>query len=321
MSKLDEKEIITIMQKSFANERFVSEDVETINFKGMQFVISTDTFVESTDMPKSMSLESAVRKSIVACVSDFAAKGVLPKFGIISLTIPKRFSKKQILKIGLALSKTSKEFKFRFIGGDTNAGKELVIQVTLIGFTKSIVKRSGANVGDRIFVTGPFGYTGSGIKIILEKKKASTRFLAKAKNSVYFPHTHLNFAIKSSKYFSSAMDSSDGLAATLNEMARQSKKKFILNTIPAQKDVFEFAKINNIDPMNLIFNAGEEYEIVFTAKNKKSVLSNAKKYGLFVYEIGYVSRGAGVIYDDMGKKKVIKDVGWIHFKKPISNNG
>ena len=69
--------------------------------------------------------------------------------------------------------------------------------------------------------------------------------MVKAKKAVYFPQTPLNFGIKSSKYFSSAMDSSDGLAATLNEMARQSKKKFILNTIPAQEDVFEFAKTNN----------------------------------------------------------------------------
>lgn len=319
MSKIDEKKIIVIFQKFFNNKKFVSEDVETISFNGMQFVIATDTLVESTDMPKNMRLEFGVRKSVVACVSDFAAKGVLPKFGIVSLTIPKRVSKEYIQKIALALANASKEFEFRFLGGDTNEGKELVIQVTLIGFTKSIVKRSGASNGDGIFVTGPFGYTSSGLKILLERKKGSKKFSAKAKKSIFRPNTHLVFGKKSCKYFSSAMDSSDGLASTLNEMARQSGKQFVINKIPAEKDVFEFAKSNSTDPINLIFNGGEEYEIVFTARNKKMVLGNAKKYGVSLYEIGYVTSGSGVIYEKDGKRTIIKDVGWIHFRPKTKN--
>ncbi len=314
MSKIDEKKIINIFQKSFGNSKFVSEDVETINFGKMQFVIATDTLVQSTDVPKNMKIEFAVRKSVVACVSDFASKGVLPKFGIVSLTIPKSFTKKHIQKIASSLANSAREFKIRFIGGDTNQGKELVIQVTLIGFSKSIIKRSGAKVGDSIFVTGPFGHTSSGLKILLEKKKSSLNYSKKAKNAVFNPNVHLDFAIKGAKYFSSAMDSSDGLAATLHEMSRQSRKKFVLKKIPAEKDVFDFAKENKLGPMNLIFNGGEEYEIVFTTKHKKNILEIAKKHGVNLYEIGSVSNGSGVIYENQEKSIIIRDIGWVHLK-------
>ena len=58
-----------------------------------------DTLVESTDVPPGMKLEDVARKSVVSCVSDFATKGVKPIFGIISLTIPKRFSKLNIERL------------------------------------------------------------------------------------------------------------------------------------------------------------------------------------------------------------------------------
>lgn len=314
MTKLNEKRIVQLFQEAFHNKKFVSEDVETIIVDGSQFVISTDTLVESTDIPNGMSIENACRKSVVACVSDFAAKGVQPKYGIISLTIPKNYSDKQIKKIARTFGKTSEEFGFKFLGGDTNEGKELVLQVTLIGFTKRIVTRKGAKIGDAIFVTGYFGYSLSGLKIMMSGKKSSNSFEKKAKMQVLSPSVPLNFGISCAKYFSSAMDSSDGLAVTLNEMARQSKKQFIINCLPTNQDVFEFAKINLLDPLHLIFNGGEEYQIVFTTKNRKKIIENSRRYNIPVTEIGYVRKGKSVFYEKQNKKTIIKDVGWMHFK-------
>ena len=63
------------------------------------------------------------------------------------------------------------------------------------------------------------------------------------------------------------MDSSDGLSSTLNEMANQSKKKFVVNNIPAKDEVEEFAKKQKINSESLIFHGGEVgfgfYQAVF----------------------------------------------------------
>src|SRR3989304_9357023 len=90
MTKLNEKEIISIFQKKLENHRFVSEDIEIFRIGKMNCVTKVDTLVESTDIPPGMKLKDAARKSVVACVSDFASKGVKPLYGMISITIPKK---------------------------------------------------------------------------------------------------------------------------------------------------------------------------------------------------------------------------------------
>jgi len=133
MTKLNERKIIQIFQKNMGNNKFVSEDVEFFKIGKANFVAKVDTLVESTDIPLGMKLHDAARKSVVACVSDFASKGVKPQYGMVSITIPKKLSKKNIKDIAVGLGRASKEFGFRFVGGDTNEGKEIVIQVSLFG--------------------------------------------------------------------------------------------------------------------------------------------------------------------------------------------
>lgn len=316
MLKLNEKEIIDIFQKRLGNKKFVSEDVEIFRIGKINLVTKVDTLVQSTDIPLGMKLDDAARKSVVACVSDFAAKGVKPLFGMVSVTIPKQFSKSKIMSLAHGLSKAAKEFDLKLIGGDTNEGRELVIQISLFGTAKKIVKRSGAKVNDIIITTGPFGYSLAGLKILLEKKKATTEFSKKAKKTVFNPSPKLKFGIINQKFFSSSMDSSDGLSTTLNEMSKQSKKKFVLTKLPANQDLFEFAKSNRLDPIDLIFNGGEEYEIVATIcpTNLSKVRSSARTQKIPLFELGYVKNGYGVMYKTDTKVTQIKDKGWLHFR-------
>jgi len=316
MTKLNEREIIQIFQNNMRKNKFVSEDVEFFKIGKTKFVTKVDTLVESTDIPLGMKLQDAARKSVVACVSDFASKGVKPQYGMISVTIPKKFSKQKIKELAIGLGKASKEFGFRFVGGDTNEGKELVIHVSLFGSTKKIVTRKGAKTNDIIITTGSFGYSSAGLKIILGKKKAAAKFSKKAKKTVYRPVPRLKFGISNSKFFSSSMDSSDGLSSTLHEMSKQSKKKFVLTKLPTNQDVFEFAKNNRMDPLDLILNGGEEYEIVATVNpsNLAKVRKNSKVQKVLLYEIGYVTDGAGVMYETGTKKIPIKNKGWLHFR-------
>ena len=96
MRKLSEKKIIKIFQDGLGNEGFVPEDVEFFKIGKKYAVVKIDTLVESTDAPPGTKLEDLARKSLVSCISDFAAKGVKPVFGIISLTIPKKYTKLKI---------------------------------------------------------------------------------------------------------------------------------------------------------------------------------------------------------------------------------
>jgi len=317
MSKLSEKKIIELFQNRLGNTNFVPEDVESFKIGKKRLVAKVDTLVESTDVPPGMKLEDVARKSIVSCVSDFAAKGVKPIFGIVSLTIPKRLSRSNIESLAKGFQRAAGEFKLKILGGDTNEGKELVITFSLFGTSKKIVNRKGAKTNHVIITSGPFGYSGAGLSILLKNKNGSKKFKAKAKSAVFRPNCRLTFGLKNKNYFSSSMDSSDGLSTTLNEMSTQSKKKFVITRMPSENDVFDFASSNGLNANDLIFNGGEEYEIVATANtsNLTRIKKYAKKHRIKLYEIGYVTKGSGVFYKKDGKLIRIKDRGWQHLQK------
>ena len=337
MNKLSEKKIIELFQNTLGNTNFVPEDVESFKIGKEQLVVKVDTFVESTDLPPKMKLEDAARKSIVSCVSDFASKGVKPIFGIVSLTIPKKLSRSNIQSLAKGFQIATREFGLKILGGDTNEGEELVITFSLFGTAEKIVKRNGAKTNDLIICSGPFGYSAAGLSILLKNKKYSKTFGVKAKRSVFRPNCRLEFGLKNKNYFSSAMDSSDGLSTTLIEMSKQSKKKFIITNIPSEKDISDFADLNRIHVEDLIFNGGEEYEIVATINptHLESIKKYAKNHKIRLYEIGYVTKGRGVFlgrtaanslgYKCKGNRRLnnnfsdfadsgvrIKDKGWQH---------
>jgi thiamine-monophosphate kinase len=315
MIKLDETQIIRIFQK-FANKKIIAEDVEIFKIGKNFGIIKTDTLVESTDVPSNMKPSEIARKSIVAPVSDFTAKGIKPLYCIISVSMPRKYSKPKIVQLAKGFRDVSREFGFKILGGDTNEAKELVISATLCGLGKKITHRKGAKVGDLIVTSGSFGTASAGLKILLHGKKAATNFEKLAKKTVLHPTPRLDFGISCAKYLSSSMDSSDGLSTTLTEMARQSRKKFLITKIPKDDRLDEFAKKNRLDLIDLVFNGGEEYEVVATvspknlAKIKK--IASAKKIKLF--QIGHVKNGSGVFLQGQKKTIKIRDRGWSHFR-------
>ncbi len=316
MKKLDEKKIIDIFQRKLGNKKFISEDVEKFTLGKTKIIAKTDTMVQSTDIPQKMGLLDAARKSVIACVSDFASKGIKPEYGIISINIPKSISTKEITNIANGFKKACKEYEISIVGGDTNEGKEIVFNVCIFGKSDRIVTRKGSTKGDLIFTTGPFGYTSLGLEILLGDTKKTNNLIKKSIKAVTNPKPRLDYGLKNKRYFSSSMDSSDGLSTTLNEMSKQSKKKFIINKIPINKDLENYFKKHNRDLNSAIFNGGEEYEFVFTipSKYRKTIIKNSILLKTPIIEIGYVASGKGVYVQNNHEEFKLKDLGWKHFK-------
>ncbi|MFZ0843677.1 MAG: thiamine-phosphate kinase [Nitrosotalea sp.] len=316
MKNPDERKIIKIFQKRFAKSG-LADDVEVIKIGNSKFIIKSDMLVQSTDVPPRMKISEIARKSIVACVSDFSCKGVKPQFATISLAIPRGFTQKMINQLAEGFASASKEFGLKIVGGDTNQGKELIIEVSMFGGeNKKMPLRGGAEIGDIIATSGPFGYSSSGLKIILNKYKTNPQFFRKCMGKVMRPTPRLRFGIQAAKYFSSSMDSSDGLSITLNDMSEQSKKRFVIFGFPTQYDVIEFSAKNRVDLKELVFCGGEEYEMVFTISpvNLRQIRKMAKKLQVPLFEIGYVARGKDVVLMEKFKPKKIKRCGWVHLR-------
>src|SRR6267143_53849 len=176
--KITEIQIIRILTNQFAGQSGVplgfDDDVSAIPFSPKNWIIvKTDMLVGSTDVPPGMTVQEAARKAVVATVSDFAAKGVRPRALMVSLGLPAPAKETTVQDIARGLGQAAREYHCKIIGGDTNQADDLVIDIAGVGFAnpKTLVRRNGARPGDIIAVTGPFGKTSAGLRILKSKRK------------------------------------------------------------------------------------------------------------------------------------------------------
>lgn len=308
MTKLDEKEIIRI----FAGSLGIA-DLDDVALIGRNIVFKADMLVASTDVPPGMVAWQVARKSVVSCVSDLAAKGVRPHAALISLGLPRNCTRPYVEGLARGFAGATKEFGVKIVGGDTNEASGLVIDCSMIGFaTGKMPTRKGARPGDAVVVSGMFGLPPSGLAILMRNAVAVGAFRKQAAESVLEPKPRQRFGMALAKYFSSAIDSSDGLAMSLYELASQSGVDIVIENAPAAEGVEKFAHENDLDPHELIFHGGEEYEVVATIpKSKlKQATSAAGKAGLDLHVIGKVRKGTGDVF--VGKK-LLENRGYVHF--------
>jgi thiamine-monophosphate kinase len=303
-----EQRVINILstQLRLHEQLFPLEDVALIDLgktkRPRLLAFKCDMLVGSTDVPPFMKSWQVARKSIVSCVSDFAAKGIIPSTCLLSLGLPQSISLSTIKELSRGFERASKEFGISIIGGDTNRSNEFSIDCSMFGQynfpTSTIPTQSGAKPGDVIVTSGTFGQTAAGLKIILNNAMAKKQVRSRYLESVLLPKPRLKFGISIRKFLSSSIDSSDGLAYSLYRLATRSRVDFNVDRIPAAPGIDDFAFQNRIPINDLIFYGGEEFEIVGTIPLKK--LSKARlvanSNGLKLIEIGRVTKGSGKVF-------------------------
>jgi thiamine-monophosphate kinase len=321
MKGLTETQIIRILTKHLSDQSGVplgfEDDVSAIPMSSKNWIIvKTDMLVGSTDIPPGMTVQEAARKAVVATVSDFAAKGVRPRALMVSLGLPAPAKNTTVQAIARGLHQAAREYKCKIIGGDTNQADDLVIDVIGVGITnpKTLVRRNGARPGDIIAVTGPFGKASAGLRILLSKEKKDPAKYPSLVRAVRQPRARLTEGIilARSHAATSSIDSSDGLAWSLHQIAQSSRVGISLDTIPIAADVESFAKEHRLSALELALYGGEEYELVATIKPERFHDLNKRVPSLT--RIGIVEKESfGVVAHLDGKRVQVKEQGWQHF--------
>jgi thiamine-monophosphate kinase len=285
------------------------------------FILKTDMLVGETDVPKGMSFWQAARKAVIMNISDFAAKGAKPLIALVSLGMPRSITQKELEEIGDGLNAGAREYDTYIVGGDTNEASDLIISLSVFGIAKkdNLMLRSGAKPDDIVAVTGFFGKTSAGLKMLLEGFKALKEIRNSLVEAVFMPKARLKegLALSSAKAVTSAIDSSDGLAWSLHEISKASKVGFLIETLPIAPEAQKFAEMNNLDPLELAFYGGEEYELVLTVNPKlwDKAERAVKNVGGNLIRIGRVTAERSVLFEVEGEKRVIEPKGWEHFRR------
>jgi thiamine-monophosphate kinase len=222
--------------------------------------------------------------------------------------------------IGKGLNAGAREYNTFVIGGDTGEASDLVISISLFGLARkgALMLRSGARPGDVVAVTGLFGKAAAGLRFLLHGLKIRADARSELVEAVLMPKARLDVGLTLShtKAVTASIDSSDGLAWSLHEIARASKVGFLVDAVPASRKVEEFAKMNGLDPIEVTFYGGEEYELVLTLKPE--LFDEAKKaaelVGVELLPIGKVTARQGIVLKIEGKRRVIESRGYEHFR-------
>jgi len=324
--QLGERAIIEIIWKHLSkapNMRVpLGDDVSAIECEGGAIaVLKTDMLAGRTDIPPQMSLWQAARKAVVMNVSDFAAKGVKPLGLVVSLGIPPDLTRKDIEQLAEGLNAGAREYGAFVLGGDTGETDDLIISVALYGSAgkKKLMLRSGARPGDILATTGQFGLSASGLKILMEKITTPPRIKGKLVDAVLMPRARLieGLALARTGVVTASIDSSDGLAWSLYEIGRASNVGFLIDKPPIAPAASRFAITHRLDPVELAFYGGEEYELVVAVRPegwRKAHEAGKLKSGRLI-RIGKATEKKGILLKQKDETVEIEARGYEHFKQ------
>ena len=293
----------------------MGDDVAVVPKRKGNLVVKADMLVKHTDMPPGMTLRQGARKAVASCVSDFAAKGAKPDSFLISLALPRGISTDEVSDMAKGFRDASKEWNLNLIGGDTNEGKEVVMDCLMLGFADRLVRRSGAKPSEIVVTTGYFGYSAAGLRILTGGAETTKEFKEKAVRSVVLPSPSVDVGLAIASLLTSSMDSSDGLAVCLHTLAWQSGVGIRVDLLPVADDLVGFARLNGLPAQELVLYGGEEYLIVGTmkAKDYARARSRARRAGGELLRIGHTTAESGtVVLKAEEAYEPIRKSGWRH---------
>ncbi len=282
-----------------------------------QLVVTTDTLVIGQHFSEDTSPDDIAYKSLAVNLSDLAAMGASPTWILLALTLPTA-DEAWLAQFSQSFFSLLDQFNLQLVGGDVTQGP-LTITVQAMGFVPSgkALLRSGAQPGDRIYVSGTLGDAGLALaylqkKISLDLNEQQKRCLLQRLNRPT-PRIELGLALRG--LASSAIDISDGLAADLDHIlaASQVGARIAMHKLPLSKTLQELPLEQ---AWQLALSAGDDYELCFTVPPACEVeLQRSLKNSACPFTcIGVIKEDPGLfLYDATGTPFMLKQKGFQHF--------
>ena len=282
-----------------------------------RIIFSSDMILESTDIPRGMGFRDAGYRAVTATTSDIAAKGGKPIAYLISLALPSKMLFDEFEELWRGIEEAARIYGGRIVGGDTNEGRELVIDVACLASAANPVPRVGMRPGDIVAVTGRFGAQAAGLHALLNNLRGEA-VAEKVIGKFLRPKARVEegVALAASGALTASMDSSDGLSETLHTLMDLNGYGFRIDDPPIDEDARRYAERFDVDLFDLVFHGGEEYELVVTVKPEmlEDALRSVKGVGGSLIPIGRVVEEKIIEVKWFGKYVAVERRGYEHFR-------
>ena len=262
----------------------IGDDAAVIDHFGKQTVITTDMLLEGVHFDLMYTpLKHLGYKSVVVNLSDIYAMNATPTQIIIGIGFSNRFSVEALEEFYLGVQIACEKYGVDLVGGDTcSSQKGLVISVTAIGEVApdKFIKRSTAESGDLICVSGDLGAAFLGLTLMEREKKIfleNPQVQPNLENEDYIvgrllkPDARkdiIELLEQMDVKPTAMMDISDGLSSEVLHLCKQSELgcRIYEDKIPLHEATKAAAFKFGLDATVCALNGGEDYELIFTMK-------------------------------------------------------
>lgn len=339
LSRVGELSLLEAIRKNFAKKTRnvlvgIGDDAAVLKPGKEYLLATTDMMVEGVHFDLHFITAYQLGFKLISVnVSDIYAMGGNPSYVLLNVAVGKDRTKEFMDAFFEGVKDAMYLYRARLIGGDISSSVGGVsVSATLIGSAKRYIKRSGAKVGDRIYVTGNLGDSACGLAILKKLKRPvqlNRSMRGAAKGPAPYPLTAklrqlgLSRKIsepllrrhimpearnpeKISRYATSMIDISDGLLIDLWRLCDESRvgARIYEKEIPLSPELKSAAAGLGIDSLKAALSGGEDYELLFTAPASNKIRA--------IY-IGDVIESKRVIVGREGRERRFSAEGYRHF--------
>lgn len=310
---LDEFEFIQNIKKKYLLEKVGDDCAVLPKDEKTDQVITADLLVEDIDFRLEWtSPEFLGHKALAVSLSDIAAMGAEPKWAMLSLGVNESIWNSDFIdRFYEGWFALAKEFNVELIGGDVSRTPDKIIVDSIVGGEvpkgKAIL-RSGARVGDAIYVTGELGGAAAGLLHLENRITNQSNFIIKQLKPQ--PQVSAAKLLQTLGVIHSMIDVSDGLSSDLAHICIASAVGARIDTSQLSIDQELLSRFGVEQSLDLALNGGEDFELLFTADEKDFSPPQLVK----ISKIGEITSDAGKIeLARNGKTIVLKPKGYRHF--------
>jgi len=282
----------------------IGDDAAVIKSSNNKLVATVDMAVEDIHFNKRWSSPFQIgAKLTTANLADIFAMGAVPKYLLVAAGISEVNNSEIVAELAKGIRSVADRFEVTVIGGDLSKSEKMSLSITALGeLSAQPILRSGARVGDLIYLSSLTGLSAAGLAI-LNRELDRPRYVVEA---------HLNPKLvapdKLIKVATSMCDVSDGLATDAAHLSYASNVNFnlskdLISQAADFKDLAELAKELNEDVFDWILTGGEDHFFLATVGKE----NESNELGI---QIGSVGKGEGKLLLDGVE---IKKSGYQHF--------
>lgn len=271
---------------------------------GLAQVITTDSLVEGVHFLRTAEPHAVGHKLLAVNLSDLAAMGAEPRLALISVCLPQDLDEDYVAALGRGARALAAEHGVHVIGGNvTRSPGPIVLGATLIGEVSpaQVLRRTGAELGDRVLVSGVLGHAHVALAALLAGHTMPASLAAVLHTPT--PRVALGRALAIAGGVRAVCDLSDGLARDLGRMVPPPLGARIdVARLPMRDEARALAEALGLDPVQAALVGGEDYELLVLAPPAAvpALEARARAVGVPLTDVGEVTATPGLVRSDGG---------------------